>query len=684
VITLPTGKAWLYAAKTFAAAMLALWIALAADLDRPYWAMATVYIASQPHAAGTSAKALYRLFGTLLGAAASLALVPALVDSPSLLTAALCVWLAGCTTLALLDRTPRGYVFTLAGYTAAIIGFPSVEAPGAIWDVALARSEEIAIGVVCATLVSRLVFPGHLAPDLAQRTNAWLGDGKRLAAAVLRGQASPAAMADESLRLEAGAVAIDALADQIRYDVSRQRDSAPALRAQHTRLLMLMPLLASIGDRLRALNTLNGITPVLAASIAGIAAWIDTGAAQAQAPLLRARIARLLPVNESQAGWPDIMRAGLADRLHQIIVLFEECAALQDHILAGRRGLPRLSEEAAFDATPLQHRDVPMALFAGASAAIAVAAVCAFWIATAWPDGAAAAEFAAICCGFFAAQDDPAPAITHFMACCAAAVLIVALYFFAILPRIDGFAMLAIALAPAFMATSLLAASRAFTKTGVAMGLLLPTLLALQGTYAADFAAFDNSSLAALAGIAAGAVITALIRSVGAAWSIARLKRATWRSLARAAIRRGRGDRADFAGLILERAGLVATRLVQIAPAARPAFDARQTELRIGLNIVDLRRARHALPHAVLRAIDAALDGIAAHYRGLAHAPVPAGAALLHRIDHAIALAAGLPAGATRRDALLGLVGIRLGLCPDATPPDCGQDGPGTVEAHAA
>jgi Fusaric acid resistance protein family len=36
------------ALKTFAAAMLALVIALWLDLPRPYWAMATVYITSQP------------------------------------------------------------------------------------------------------------------------------------------------------------------------------------------------------------------------------------------------------------------------------------------------------------------------------------------------------------------------------------------------------------------------------------------------------------------------------------------------------------------------------------------------------------------------------------------------------------------------------------------------------------
>jgi uncharacterized membrane protein YccC len=37
-----------FAVKTFAAAALALVIALWIDLPRPYWAMATVYIASQP------------------------------------------------------------------------------------------------------------------------------------------------------------------------------------------------------------------------------------------------------------------------------------------------------------------------------------------------------------------------------------------------------------------------------------------------------------------------------------------------------------------------------------------------------------------------------------------------------------------------------------------------------------
>jgi uncharacterized membrane protein YccC len=47
----PTLRDWLFSLKTFAAAMLALYLGLVFELPRPYWAMATVYIVSNPHAA---------------------------------------------------------------------------------------------------------------------------------------------------------------------------------------------------------------------------------------------------------------------------------------------------------------------------------------------------------------------------------------------------------------------------------------------------------------------------------------------------------------------------------------------------------------------------------------------------------------------------------------------------------
>src|ERR1700739_2168152 len=104
-----------FACKTFLAAVLALLAALWLDLPRPYWAMATVYITSQPLAGATSSKALYRVLGTLGGAAATVALVPNLIDAPELLCLAMALWVGLCLYLSLLDRQPRSYAFMLAG-----------------------------------------------------------------------------------------------------------------------------------------------------------------------------------------------------------------------------------------------------------------------------------------------------------------------------------------------------------------------------------------------------------------------------------------------------------------------------------------------------------------------------------------------------------------------------------------
>lgn len=154
----------IFALKTFAASMLALVIALAIDLPRPYWAMATVYITSQPLAGATSSKAFFRVIGTLIGATVTVAMVPNLVNAPELLCLAIALWVGLCLYLSLLDGTPRSYVFMLGGYTVALIGFPSVAEPGSIFDIALARVEEISLGIICASLVSTVVFPRSVAP----------------------------------------------------------------------------------------------------------------------------------------------------------------------------------------------------------------------------------------------------------------------------------------------------------------------------------------------------------------------------------------------------------------------------------------------------------------------------------------------------------------------------------------
>ena len=672
-MTLPTQNEWLFALKTFAAAMLALGIGFWADLDRPYWAMATVYIASQAQAGTTRAKAVFRLMGTVIGAAAAVALVPNLVDAPVLLVAALAAWLTTCLSLSLLDRTPRGYVFMLAGYTAAIIGFPSVGSPGTIWDTALARTEEISLGIVCATLVSILVVPRHVAPIIAQRTAGWLAQGRPWTIDVLgQVEMSDAARADRR-RLAADIIDIGVLADQLRYDPVDQRACADAARALHGRLLMLLPLLNSIASRLAVMHAAEAVPAALAALLADTAAPIRSAGDTQDFAALRSRIAALQAQADRSSAWRDIMAVGLLMRLRELVDLFGDSLALQAHIKAGRRHLPPLAGTQQIEAGTLQHRDGFMALFSGVSAGVAVLTVCAFWIGAAWTEGAIAAEMTAVACCFFAAQDDPSPAILQFMRWTAVAIVIDAIYLFAIMPAIDGFPLLIAVLAPAFVFFGLLMARPARAPIGMALGVNGATLLALQGNYSADFPSFANGAVATILGMSAAAVITGLIRSVGADWSTWRLIRANWASLAEAAVQRGRGDRASVAGLMLDRIGLVAQRLGKLSPEQAPNTAKLQADLRIGLNIVDLRRARHDLPAQAVRALDDVLDGLAVHYRALVHGPLiqPAWDAepgLLARLDRAIGVLACVPACAARQDGLLGVVGMRTALFPQAAP----------------
>jgi uncharacterized membrane protein YccC len=112
------------------ATVLALLIASSLDLKSPGWAMTTVYLTSQPLSGVMRAKAVYRVIGTLIGGVAMVAIAPNLVNAPELTTLAIILWVALCVFVSLLDRTPRSYMFLLSGYTAALIGFPSVLAPG--------------------------------------------------------------------------------------------------------------------------------------------------------------------------------------------------------------------------------------------------------------------------------------------------------------------------------------------------------------------------------------------------------------------------------------------------------------------------------------------------------------------------------------------------------------------------
>src|SRR5258708_19813630 len=146
--------------------------------------------------------------------------------------------------------------------------------------------------------------------------------------------------------------------------------------------------------------------------------------------------------------------------------------------------------------------------------------------------------------------------------------------------------MLIAMLAPSFVLFGILMARPATAFIGLGLGIITARLLALKSPYRADFATFINSSVSLVIGMAVAAVVTRLMRSVGAEWSARRLIRTNWATLALAAERRGRHDRAVFAGVMLNRLGLLAQRLAIIPATDLPHVD-RPAELRLSLNLID-------------------------------------------------------------------------------------------------
>ncbi|SET92410.1 FUSC family protein [Variovorax sp. OV084] len=678
----------LFSGKSFAAAMLAMYLASRAGLPRPFWALMTTYIVAHPLAGAVRSKAVYRFFGTLIGSTATVLLVPALSNAPELLTLVLALWVGLCLCISLLDRTPRSYVFMLAGYTAALIGFPSVQTPLALFDTAVARVEEIGLGIFCATLVHSLVLPAGLAPTVLglldrtlQDARKWLGD--LLQPAGRSSNADPKRLDDDRRRLAGDITQLRLLSTHVPFDTTHLRWTAGAIRAMQDRVAALTPALSAVEDRLQALEQAEGrLAPDVAAVLSRAAQWLreeaePTGDAATRAERLQA-LRRAIDVlsatpasAQQQTPWGRALRIGLAGRLAELVDGWTACAQLRLDIDEGLKGAAPLRRTAALGSRVL-HRDYGMALLSALAAVIAICLCGAFWIVTGWPMGSAATMMAAVFCCFFATMDDPVPAIHGFLKWTLLSIPISALYVLVLMPTVQDFGMLVVICAPLFLLLGLYLPRPTHFMPAMALIFGVAGTLALHDTASSDLVSFLNSMIGQIVGVVVAARVTRLVRSVGADWSARRIQRATWRELGdMAASSQPQYAQSDaYAVRMLDRIGLLAPRIAQAGGTVEgvAANDALR-DLRMGADIAVLQRVRAQLPLATSAAL---LGGISRFFRQRSEGrmnPRPPG--LLPQIDEALNAmleARDTAASSTSRAAVTALVGLRRNLFPDAPP----------------
>ncbi|MGE9552147.1 FUSC family protein [Erwinia amylovora] len=154
-----TGGQWRYALRNSIAMCLALSIAYGLDLDEPYWAMTSAAVVSFPTVGGVISKSLGRIAGSLMGASAALLIAGHTLNEPWLFALAIASWLALCTYIANHYQNNVAYAFSLAGYTAAIIAFTTVNITDIndLWDITQARVCEVISGILCGGLMMMIL-----------------------------------------------------------------------------------------------------------------------------------------------------------------------------------------------------------------------------------------------------------------------------------------------------------------------------------------------------------------------------------------------------------------------------------------------------------------------------------------------------------------------------------------------
>jgi len=502
---------WIFAAKTTASALLALWIAFAFNLDQPKWTLLTVFIVAQPQSGLVLAKSFYRIIGTLVGAAVALLLVSLFAQERVLFLGTLAVWIGLCTFASLLARNFAGYGFVLAGYTVAIVGIPGALDPGNAFFIAQARVTEISLGIMTTAAISHLVLPMSLAQSLRRAVASSRTELADAAVALLKGRAAAASLT----KLLGQVIAIENLRASAVFEDRDIRSRSDAIRRLSIAMLGVIDVAQLLGrsaDWLRACPTVPvpGLTEALRTAAGAIGLWRDgkLDAADVRHTFVRASadlpLARAL-CRESVAPDEDVIRGAAA--IGYLRDFFEAFAAFAEAHEAFLSPQPQPVRPARFAVS----NDLAGAAWAGVRAASALLLAGTFWILANWPSGVTATILAAVATARLATMEGGSEAATKaaflFTLSTFPAFIVVEV----LLPDASGFAMFCLVVAPVLFFCAWLMAKPKTAGLGFLAGLYFASVAMFQDRMAYDPVGLISTSLAATFAVVLTALLFAII-----------------------------------------------------------------------------------------------------------------------------------------------------------------------------
>ena len=241
-------SSWTFAIRVWLAMILALFVSFWLQLEAPASAAVTVGILAEPTHGQALDKAGFRLLGTIVGVAASIAITGLFSQERDLILAAFVVWIGICVFAANLLDGYRAYAAVLSGYTVALIATQQIDTPQHVFEAGVSRGAAIAVGILSMAVVNTLMFAPDRQPRLIVQLTAIRRRVREYATAAFRGEPAKSttflALLREivALRPEIPSVALESTSGSVRSIAARSAVVGLVAELQATRILNSGPV----------------------------------------------------------------------------------------------------------------------------------------------------------------------------------------------------------------------------------------------------------------------------------------------------------------------------------------------------------------------------------------------------------------------------------------------------------
>lgn len=532
-----------YILKVLLACLLAMWLSLRFELQQPRTAMLTVIIVMQSRTGMVFAKSFYRLLGTLVGIVVSLLLVAMFAQERVLFLLCMALWIGFCTAGSMVFRNHQSYGFVLAGYTLCIVGLPATINPDQAFNIGVTRISEILIGLLCATVVSDLIFPQRmwgvmlaavrkrfsdfsdllrsitLDPNLVNTTQPAL---LRFVGDIFSLESYRASSAMENDDSRTHRLRLSLLNDEFMQVSTSFHALEQLLRRQHTsgHATVSVALLA-LYQPLREVFTIDGRS-----------ARTELEAAEITAALQKFRDTFPQCLLAAIAGLPTDIQS--ADRLDfdtgaELMQRFANELQAYANTYASLASDPGPLRIASMTETPLRlklHFDPLAVSLAGLRGALALALMVSLWIFTDWRSGIEAITIGVITSTLFATSPSPTRTIKQFIIGAAIGTVLTYVCNFQILPQAQGFLMLSLAVTPAIAFAAWITTRPAVAVIGSGCFIIFLSHVGFNSSYSANPETFLNETIADFVAILMSGAMYGLIDLSNSGWSRRRIAKA--------------------------------------------------------------------------------------------------------------------------------------------------------------